>query len=508
MEDITIPGGKEYEKAKHMLRLLGYAEGMEPDLLTSGLRQEVDATVYRSVKAFQLYSKIPATARAGFLEAIGDEIEQLGDVLVKMVQKETHLPVARIIGERTRTVFQLKLFARLLRSGKISTPIHQEASDPDRQPLPKPSLVKLLIPIGPVVVFGAGNFPLAYSTAGGDTASALAAGCSVICKGHEAHPGIHALVAGAIYRAAVHTGMPDNVFQTMDDNSRACGRLLVAHPGIRAGGFTGSATGGRALFDIAMRRPEPIPFFAEMGSNNPVVILPDAMRTRPEAIAAQLAQSITLNAGQFCTNPGIIIVCKGEGYALFEDTLKAAIRQTPGEQMFSVSTWKQYTSRLRQIHSLSNIQKVDGKGKMNEEGIACPGLIIVNAADYRNESILQEEIFGPASILIVTENTADSAQVLQQLCGQLTVTIHSGDGDNAELSEWLYMASAITGRVIVNGVPTGVEVSAAMQHGGPWPAASDSRFGSVGDDAIYRWLRPVCIQNCPESSLASFMKGR
>lgn len=507
MKDITIPGGKEYEKAKRMLRLLGYTDGMEPDILMSGLRQEVDATVYRSVQAFKQYSRIPAKLRAVFLEAIGDEIITLGDALVKMVHQETHLPVARIISERTRTVYQLQVFAKLLRSGTISSPIHLEASDPDRQPLPKPSLVKLLLPIGPVVVFGAGNFPLAYSTAGGDTASALAAGCSVICKGHEAHPGTHALVAGAIYRAAVRTGMPDHVFQTMDDNSRACGSLLVAHPDIKAGGFTGSATGGRALFDIAMRRPEPIPFFAEMGSNNPVVILPDAMRSRPEAIAVQLAQSITLNAGQFCTNPGMIIVCKGEGYPLFEDTLKAAIRQTSGERMFSVGTWKHYTARLEQIHSLSNVQKVVGEGKEDEDGIACPGLIIVSAADFRNESILQEEIFGPCSILIVTENKADAAQVLQQLCGQLTVTIQIGDGDSDELSEWLRMAATIAGRVILNGVPTGVEVSAAMQHGGPWPAASDSRFGSVGDDAIYRWLRPVCFQNFPDSTLSSFING-
>ncbi len=448
--------------------------------------------------AFQTYRKTSGRQRASFLRSIAHEIEDLGDVLIETASRESRLPAVRITGERGRTTSQLRMFADLLDEGswvdaRIDTAI------PGRSPMPKPDIRKMLLPLGPVVVFGASNFPLAFSTAGGDTASALAAGCPVIVKAHPAHPDTSALVAVAISRAVGTNGLPTGTFQHAIGDI-PLGQALVAHPLTRAVGFTGSLHAGTALLDIAHRRPEPIPVFAEMGSVNPTVVLPGALRENGASIAATMAGSITQGVGQFCTNPGLIFVVETTHLSTFVDGLASSISSTAPAPMLTDGIADNFNNKL------SDQLRIKGVDVLASNPDAPPGhghpvVARVSAADFVANPSLAEEVFGPFSLLVVCKDLDELLRAVKSLSGQLTASLWASDselGDNTDLFDAL---SARVGRMIINGAPTGVEVCHSMHHGGPFPATTDSRFTSVGTDAIKRFVRPITFQNTPESLL-------
>ena len=420
---------------------------------------------------------------AGFLERIGDLIIAAGDNLISTCTEETALSVDRLTGERGRTVNQLKMFADRVREGSW-VDVRIDTALPDRKPLPRPDLRRMLIPVGPVAVFGASNFPLAFSVAGGDTASALAAGCPVVVKPHPSHPKTSALVAAAIMNAAEECRMPEGVFAMVDENSVEIGLELVRHPFIKAVGFTGSTKAGRALFDAANSRPEPIPVFAEMGSLNPLFILPGALEKRWEAIARALTGSVSLGTGQFCTKPGLIFAQRSEAFAHFASRLGEELSQVPKSRMLNEAISKRFTE------SLSKAKKY-----LRAEGGAY--LLVTNGEQFRKDGTLHEEIFGPATLLIECQDADELIQLAGELDGQLTATIHADPQDNALSVLLLRVLKEKAGRVVWNSYPTGVEVSPSMQHGGPYPATTDSRFTSVGTAAIQRFARPVCYQGLP-----------
>ncbi len=500
MKDITIPGGKRFADAQKMIEIFGL-----PDAIAIGGQVpvagpgDVDSAVQSAIQAFEDYRSTSAGARAVFLEAIAAEILSLGDLLIQRAHAETSLPIARLIAERGRTIAQLRMFAQLLREGSWVEAIIDPA-DPSRQPTPKPELRRMCLPLGPVAVFGAGNFPLAYSTAGGDTASALAAGCPVIIKAHENHLGTHMMVADAILRAAAHSGMPQGVFQSLIGDGYATGQELVRHPGIKAAGFTGSQGGGRALYDIACQRPEPIPFFAEMGSVNPVFILPGALSERAETIARQLVMSFTLHAGQYCTNPGLVIVQEGAGLSILIESMRAGVQAKQAESMYANRVFDAYQLQSntaihhKEVEILANGLEGDGLA-------ARPLLAQVAAKDFLAQPTLHEEIFGPFSLIVRCAHTDEMERVSAELPGQLTTSIWANDGEGTTHEPLIKTLQGKAGRLIWNGIPTGVEVSPAMVHGGPYPATTDSRFTSVGANAIRRWVRPICYQNLPDHLL-------
>ncbi len=420
---------------------------------------------------------------AGFLERIGDLIIAAGDNLISTCAEETALSVDRLTGERGRTVNQLKMFADRVREGSW-VDVRIDTALPDRKPLPRPDLRRMLIPVGPVAVFGASNFPLAFSVAGGDTASALAAGCPVVVKPHPGHPKTSALVAAAIMNAAEECRMPEGVFAMVDENSVEIGLELVRHPFIKAVAFTGSTKAGRALFDAANSRPEPIPVFAEMGSLNPLFILPGALEKRWEAIARALTGSVSLGTGQFCTKPGLIFAQRSEAFAHFASRLGEELSQVPKSRMLNEAISKRFTE------SLSKAKKY-----LRAEGGAY--LLVTNGEQFRKDGTLHEEIFGPATLLIECQDADELIQLAGELDGQLTATIHADPQDNALSVLLLRVLKEKAGRVVWNSYPTGVEVSPSMQHGGPYPATTDSRFTSVGTAAIQRFARPVCYQGLP-----------
>ncbi len=448
-------------------------------------------------EAFWSFGYSPREDRATFLEAIADEIEARGARITEIGTQESGLPAARLEGERGRTTGQLRLFARHIRDGDYLDRRHDQAL-PDRQPLPRPDLRMIQRPIGPVAVFGASNFPLAFSTAGGDTASALAAGCPVVVKGHPAHPGTAEIVAEAIHAAITACNMPAGVFSLVHDGGREVGTALVQHPLIRAVGFTGSLAGGRALFDLCAARAEPIPFFGELGSVNPMFLLPEAVKVRGEAIAKGWAGSLTMGAGQFCTNPGIAVVLEDQAAGLAE-AARAALSETGAQVMLTDGIAEAYRKGRDRVAGGSGVREV--LTSVCDLRQATPYLFHVSGADWLANEALSDEVFGPLGLIVAAKDADQMLQIAGSLEGQLTCTLHLDAGDAALGRRLMPVLERKAGRVLANGFPTGVEVSDVMVHGGPYPASTNFGATSVGTLAIRRFLRPVCYQNIPEGLL-------
>ena len=455
--------------------------------------------------AFDRFRETAVEARARFLETIAEQILGLGDELLERAHQETGLPLARLTGERGRTVGQLRLFATELRLGGWLG-IRVDPALPARTPLPRSDLRQRKIPLGPVAVFGASNFPLAFSVAGGDTAAALAAGCPVIVKGHPAHPGTSELVARAIVAAVSACQMPAGVFSLLNGDSYALGTALVAHPRVQAVGFTGSRAGGLALMKIANARPVPIPVYAEMSSVNPVLLLPGALAARAEALGKEFVGSLNLGVGQFCTNPGILIALESPALERFVAAASEALAAVAPGVMLTAGIHGAYekgVSRLRQHGKVSLLGRgTESQGKHCGQG----AFFSVTAPHVLQEPELLDEVFGPASVLIRCQDEAQLVGVLERLEGQLTATLHLTQPDEALAARLLPVLERKVGRVIANGWPTGVEVSHAMVHGGPFPATSDGRSTSVGTLAIERFLRPVCYQDFPDALLPAALR--
>ena len=465
--------------------------------------EEVDNAAQFAAKAYPSYRNLRATTRAGFLETIAEEIDALGDDFIAIVCRETALPAARIQGERARTSGQLRLFAQVLRRGDFLGARIDHAL-PERQPLPRVDLRQWRIGLGPVAVFGASNFPLAFSTAGGDTAAALAAGCPVVFKAHSGHMATAEYVASAIIRAAQRCGMPEGVFNMI--YGAGVGEALVKHPAIQAVGFTGSLKGGRALCDMAAARPQPIPVFAEMSSINPVLVLPAALHARGESIASELSASIVLGCGQFCTNPGLIIGLRSAAFSVFVEQLTAKMNDKPPQTMLNSGTLHSYEQGVQRLLKHPRISRLSGEAPQGSQ--ARPQLFNADVSLLlEGDELLQEEVFGPVSILIEVADEAELRQALHALNGQLTATLIAEPADLELCSMLLPILEQKAGRLLFNGYPTGVEVCDAMVHGGPYPATSDARGTSVGSLAIDRFLRPVCYQSCPDELLPDALKN-
>ena len=468
--------------------------------------EEVDSALRMASDAFYIFQGLSGHRRAEFLEAIAEEIEALGNDLIARVEIETGLPTARVVGERGRTTGQLRMFADLLREGSwVEATI--DPGQPERVPLPRQDLRRMLVPLGPVVVFAASNFPLAFSIAGGDTASALAAGNPVVVKAHPGHPGTSELVGRAIIKAAQITGMPAGVFSMIHGNSYLSGRELVLHPATKAVGFTGSFQGGKALYDLAVSRPEPIPFFAEMGSINPVFVLDQALEKRSAGIASQLADSANLAVGQFCTKPGIIVVQESKELKAFLNSLETAFSQKVPAAMLNTRFSKSYDKNIKQIEARKEVKFLYRGETSDSERSAIPAIASVSAEDFMKNPSLHEEVFGPFSMVIICKDRQQMIQLAGQLKGQLTLTLMAEPGELAGYGDLLAILQQKAGRIIHNGVPTGVEVAPSMQHGGPFPATTDARFTSVGTAAIKRFVRPVCFQNWPENLLPDDLRN-
>ncbi|RWR31242.1 aldehyde dehydrogenase (NADP(+)) [Sinirhodobacter populi] len=447
--------------------------------------------------AFWSYGYSTREERARFLEAIADGIEDRAADITAIATAETGLPEARLNGERGRTTGQLRLFAAHIRKGDYLDRRHDPAL-PDRQPLPRPDLRMIERPIGPVAVFGASNFPLAFSVAGGDTASALAAGCPVVVKGHEAHPGTGEIVAEAIHEAIKACGLNAGVFSLVQGGSRAVGEALVRHPRIKAVGFTGSLGAGRALFDLCAARPEPIPFFGELGSINPMFLLPEAVSARGDEIGAGWAGSLTMGAGQFCTNPGIAIAVETQADAILGPA-KEALVGTPAQIMLTDGMAEAYRQGAEQIVAQQGVEQV--YTSRTDDRTARPNLFRVKATDFARNPVLSGEVFGPLGLLVTVVSVEEMLDLAKDLEGQLTATLHMDDGDMELAGRLLPILERKAGRVMANGYPTGVEVCDAMVHGGPWPASTNFGATSVGTLSIRRFLRPVCYQNIPPKIL-------
>jgi NADP-dependent aldehyde dehydrogenase len=468
---------------------------------------EVDEALQLATNAFEQYRREPPEKVAAFLTRVAEEISKLGDELIRRAQAETALPEARLIGERARTINQITMFADLVREGSwVDARIDRAL--PERKPLPKPDLRRMLIPIGPVGVFAASNFPLAFSVAGGDTISALAAGNPVILKAHPAHPGTSELTARAIESAVKAAGIPAGVFSMIQGVSHEVGLRLVRHPALKAVAFTGSLNGGRALFDAGASRPEPIPVFAEMGSTNPVFVLPGALNQRAGAIAEGLVQSVTLGVGQFCTNPGLVFGVAGAEWSAFaQKTAELAGAFAPAAMLYSgiCERYQEGINRVSKLPAVHSAGKSTAEAKRGQAGAA---VFAADAATFMKNQMLQEELFGPSTLLIKCSSKAELQTIARSLPGQLTATIQATEQDLAEHQELISMLVQKVGRLLFNGFPTGVEVCPAMHHGGPYPATTAPHFTSVGTAAIQRFVRPVCFQNFPQSALPVELRNR
>jgi NADP-dependent aldehyde dehydrogenase len=451
-----------------------------------------------AAEAAELFGGLEPTRRAAFIEGAAEAILGVGEVLVGTAIAETGLPRARLEGERMRTVNQLRMFAAEVRDGRWLD-VTIDPALPNRSP-PRPDLRRMNVPLGPVAVFGASNFPLAFSVAGGDTASAFAAGCPVVVKGHPAHPGTGELVARAIRDAVQRCGLPEGVFSYLPGRSNALGAALVADPRIKAVGFTGSRRGGLALVEIAARRAEPIPVYAEMSSVNPVVLMPQALSARAEALGAAFVGSLTMGAGQFCTNPGLVIAVDGPELDRFVAAASAALAQVEAPPMLTSGILASFGRGVAALDRHAAVRRV-ASGKP-AQGNRCAGALFETAAaDFLGDEALAGEVFGAASVVVRCRDAAEMHAVLAALEGQLTATIHLDAADEALAAGVLPILREKAGRVLANGWPTGVEVTPAMVHGGPFPATSDSRTTSVGTLAMMRFLRPVCYQDVPDALL-------
>lgn len=473
---------------------------------TEASSKEINKAAELSWKAFEAYRNFSGLRKSEFLNAIADEIEALGDNLIDAYCSESGLPSGRAMGERGRTLFQLRTFADLVKEGNW-VEANIDTAQPERAPVPKPDVRKMLIPIGPVVVFGASNFPLAYSTAGGDTAAALAAGCPVIVKSHPMHAGTGELVASAIIKAAEKTGMPNGVFSNLNSSGIEVGVELVQHPKVKAVGFTGSIRGGRALYDLAAKREEPIPVFAEMGSVNPVIFLPNALSNRGGALAKTYAASVTLGSGQFCTNPGLLLGIKGKQLNHFIKNLSEAIVEIEPSCMLHPNIIGAYEANKKQVIGQAGLELVSEFREDVPVNFARQTVTTVEGSTFLENTALHQEVFGPFTMVVQCADKGQLEAIVKKLEGQLTGTVIA---EEEELEAYKGVVEALknrVGRVIFNGVPTGVEVCPAMVHGGPYPASTDSRFTAVGINSIKRWVRPFSYQDWPDQLLPAALKN-
>ncbi len=473
---------------------------------TKATKEELEKALDLANSAFPVFREMSGIKRAEFLDAIANEINELGDALLERCAQESSLPIARIAGERARTCGQLQMFAQLLREGwwidaRIDTAL------PERKPMPRTDIRRILIPIGPVAVFGASNFPLAFSTAGGDTASALAAGCPVIVKAHSSHPGTNELISIAIIKAAVKTGMPEGVFSSLylshDDAIK-----LVQHPVIKAVGFTGSRQVGLKLLNAAISRSEPIPVYAEMSAINPVIILEYALIEQKDEIAKNLAASVVLGAGQFCTSPGLILLIESEASLEFNNAFAKQIEASEPASMLNKNIHNAYIEGIAAFQNAPEISVLakSSKNASADRQEAQAVVHIIQASEFISKNQFANEIFGPATLLVICKDQAELQKALHSLEGQLTASIHASEKDSATLKPLINIIIEKTGRIIYGGYPTGVEVCNAMQHGGPFPATTDGRHTSVGTAAIYRFVRPIAYQNFPNYLLPEALK--
>ena len=463
---------------------------------------DADAALRAAAAAYEPYRALSPADRARFLRRIATEIEALGDTLIERTMHETALPEARLTGERARTTGQLRMFADLLEDGSwVGARI--DRGDRGRKPLPKPDLRRGAVPLGPVVVFGASNFPYAFSTAGGDTASALAAGCPVVVKGHPAHPGTGELVAIAIAAAAAAEGVPPGVFSHLQGASHELGRALVTHDLTAAVGFTGSLRAGRALFDAAAQRPRPIPVYAEMGSVNPVFVLPGALAERAEAIAEGLVASATLGVGQFCTNPGLVITVDGAHTQRFLDAAARAVAAVAPATMLYPGVCRTFRAGVELLASMPGVEVVGRSSTEADPASNDSGawVLTTDAATFRSDRRLAEEVFGPSTLVVRARDVDELVALARELDGQLTTSVHATSSDLAASPELVSALERLAGRIVFGAFPTGVEVTHAMHHGGPYPATTDARSTSVGTAAIERFVRPVTYQDAPQSAL-------
>ncbi len=461
--------------------------------------EQVASAVRAAHTAYRAYAATSPVDRAVFLRAAADEIDALGSGLVVRAVAESGLPTARLTGELGRTTGQLRLFATEAEKA-AHRGVRVDPALPDRRPLPRPDLRVTQVPLGPVAVFGASNFPLAFSTAGGDTASALAAGCPVVVKAHPAHPVTSVLVAEAVARAAAATGMPPGVFSLVLAEGTAPGQQLVDDPRIKAVGFTGSRAGGLALLRRAQARPEPIPVYAEMSAINPVVVLAGALAADPEALAAAYVGSLTLGSGQFCTNPGLVFLPGGPGGDAFVAAAARQLTRTTGQTMLTAAIAERYAARSAALAELPGVAVV-GTGTADGAHAPAPRLVSVDTDVFTATPALAEEVFGAAGVIVRYDSVDDLVPVLAGLEGQLTATLHATEDDDPAALRLLPVLADRAGRVLWGGWPTGVEVTHAMVHGGPWPATSDPRTTSVGSLAVERFQRPVCFQSVPDRLL-------
>jgi 2,5-dioxopentanoate dehydrogenase len=496
------------KKAAGQIKMRAFSTVLKKDLageFSVATEHEINEAISKATFAFEIYKKTSFEERAAFLDNIADNIMQLEE-LVERAHLESGLPEARITNERGRTVGQLKLFASLLREGSFVEAIIDTAL-PERKPWPRSDLRRMMHPIGPVAVFAASNFPLAFSTAGGDTASALAAGCPVIVKAHSSHLGTNELVATAIINAAQKCNMPDGVFSSLVGEGAQLGQQLVKHPQIKAVGFTGSFRGGMALLKAAVNeREEPIPVYAEMSSINPVLVLPSKIKNDMDALVSQLSASITLGVGQFCTNPGLLFVIKDENTETFIQKLVQTLQQVLPATMLNRTICGAYHKERLQLLSTPGVETTFAGDEGTEDFKGSPSLARTTSKNFSENASLQNEVFGPSSLVVVCENENDLRAALNSLHGQLTATVMGTEEDIKGFQSHIELLVARVGRIIYNGVPTGVEVAHAMMHGGPFPATTFSHFTSVGTEAIKRFLRPVCYQDCPEPFLPDALK--
>lgn len=473
-------------------------EELEPKYMEA-TSEEIDQAAGKAEEAFEVYRRRSGADRAAFLEAVADEIMELGEALIGRCGRETGLGEGRLTGERSRTVNQLRLFAEVAREGSwVDARIDRSDAAPDVR--------SMNMALGPVAVFGASNFPLAFSVAGGDTASALAAGCTVVVKAHPAHPGTCELVAGAIRKAIDKTGMPEGTFSMVQGISYDVGTALVKHPLIKAVGFTGSFKGGKALYDVAVSRPEPIPVYAEMGSTNPIFLLPGALKENGEELAEGLAGSVNLGAGQFCTNPGLIAYEESDDAEKFRQAVATNFKKASPDAMLTSGIHSAYERGLERLLQQEGVELV-ARGKAKDTSNAgIPHLLQVSSKNFVTNDVLEEEVFGPSTLTVSAGGQDELIDIAESLQGHLTATLYGTEEDLENYSDLISVLQRKVGRLIFNGFPTGVEVNHAMIHGGPFPATTDSRSTSVGTSAIARFARPVCFQNFPESQLPDELK--
>jgi 2,5-dioxopentanoate dehydrogenase len=473
----------------------------------SATAEEVELAVRLAAEAFGDYSRVSGRDRGAFLRKIAANIESIAAEVVERAGKETALPPARLQGEIARTCAQLRLFAEVAEEGSWVT-ARIDNADPDRKPAPRPDIRSMLRPLGPVVVFGASNFPLAFSVAGGDTASALASGNPVIVKAHAAHPGTSELVGQMIRESVRECGLPEGVFSLLFGSGAQVGTALMKHPLVKAGGFTGSRAAGRVLMDVAAARPEPIPFYAEMSSTNPVFILPGALQERGESIAAGLHTSFTLGAGQFCTKPGMVFLPHGNEAAKFTDKLRQLVAASAPFHLLTRAIHSSYDSALAGRKTDAGVTLVAEAPKATQQaGFAVNSALFETDADTFLGSNLDDEIFGPTTLLIRHSNRDQVLEIARSLEGHLTATIHGTEQDLRDFVDLIAILEGKVGRLVFNGFPTGVEVCHAMVHGGPYPSTSDGRSTSVGTRAIFRFTRPVCYQGFPDHALPQELKA-